>query len=106
MAFCLLLCRVDMPGTKVLWYDDPAVRGRAPVKLEQAQLSVVLPLLSALKMRVLRSNQGLYRAYDITQLPVTCLDMHAHHLLTVSRNAGYKRGHLHGDICCPLMVDK
>ena len=97
MAFHLLLRRVEMPGTKVLWYNDPAVKGRAPVKPEQAQSSVVLPLLSALKMRVLHSNQGLYRAYDITQLPVMCLDTHACHLVTVSRNAG---------ISCLLMVDK
>ena len=106
MAFCLLLHRVDMSSTKVLWYNDPAARGRDLVKPEQAQLNVVLPLLSTLEMRVLHSNQGLYRAYDVTQLPVMCLDMHVHHLVTVSRNTGYKRGHLHGDIICPLMVDK
>ena len=106
MAFCLPLHRVDTPGMKVLWCDNPAAKGRAPAKPEQAQSSVVLPLPSALEMRVLHSNQGLYRAYDITQLPVTCLDMHACHLVTVSRNAGYKRGRHHGDISCPLMVDK
>ena len=107
MALFLLLHWVDMSSTKVfLFYDDPASKGRAPVKLEQAQSSVALPLLFTLEMRVLRSNQGLYRPHDITQLPVTCLDMHAHHLVTVSRNPGYKRCHLHGNASCPLMVDK
>ena len=56
MVFCLLLCWEDMSGMKVLRYDDPAVKGRAPVKPEQAQSSIVLHLLSTLEMRVLSSN--------------------------------------------------
>ena len=96
MVFRLLLHRVDMPGMKVLCCNNQAAKGRALVKLEQAQSSVVLPLLSALEMRVLHSNQGLHRAYDVIQLPVTCLSMHAHHLVTISRNTGYKRVCHHG----------
>ena len=69
MAFCLLLRRVDMPGTKVSCNDPVAqVKGSS---LDRSKLYNVVPLLSTFKMRVLRSNQGLYRAYDVTQLPVT-----------------------------------
>ena len=56
-------------------------------------------------MRVLHSNQGFYRAYDVTLLPVTCLDTHACHLVAVSRNAGYKTDDFHGDASCLQMVD-
>ena len=66
-----------MSGMKVP-YNDLVAKGRAPVKLEQALqcIVVVVPLLSSLEMRVLHSNQGLNRAYDVTRLPVMCLDMH------------------------------
>ena len=34
--------------------------------------------------------KAFYRDCDITQLPVTCLDMHACHLVAVSMDMGYK----------------
>ena len=36
-------------------------------------------------------TKAFYRSYDVTLLPVTCLDTHAHHLVAVSMDAGYKR---------------
>ena len=77
MVFRLLFCRADMPGMKVS-YDD-LVAAKEGLRLDRSKLCNVLLFLCSptLEMRVLRSNQGLNRAYDITQLPVTCLDMHA-----------------------------
>ena len=36
--------------------------------------------------------KAFYRSYDIIQLPVMCLVMHALHLAAVSMDAGYKSG--------------
>ena len=46
-----------------------------------------------------------YRVYDVTPLPVTCLRMRVHPLVTISGDAGYKRGRRHGNSICSLMVD-
>ena len=52
-------------------------------------LFLLRPLL--LKWGFYAVPKAFYRSYDITLLPVTCLDMHAYHLVAVSTDAGYKR---------------
>ena len=53
--------------------------------------SDVFSLPSAFKIRFYAVTKAFYRRYDVTLLPVMCLDMHARHLMAILMDAGYKR---------------
>ena len=59
MAFCLLLHQVDIPGMKIFILKGSGSK-RKGSGYTRARVAVVSPLLSALKIRVLRSNQGFF----------------------------------------------